>query len=382
MSNRTGKSRGTQCRISSYEPHVQVHEPETYYSAFEVEEARRDKLKNGGGKPPSFSSIRGDDGHDDAEQQQRRRNDPDSDNVTYAARELKYADYNPDDDDGSLSDEVYIVRQNYGYCSILFSLVQIVVLALMMFKCGVAPMQINPMYGPYPDVLSEYGAKNSYLIIDGGEWWRLFTPLLLHAGVIHLLCNVAVQLETGVFFEKEWGSVQWLAIYLASGLGSSILSTIVKPDALSVGSSGAIMGLFGAKLSEVIMRACETVRSKQDRVGRQVRKEQCGMVMCSVIVIMAFSFIPMVDWSAHLGGLVTGILVGASIFACQVESVCWRALLSLAGLAATAVAFVLGFAYMYSGAVQPMPELADVCAYYQQHLGEEYECACQRPDAV
>jgi hypothetical protein len=102
------------------------------------------------------------------------------------------------------------------------------------------------------------------------------------------------------------------------------------------------------------------------------------MVMCSVIVIMAFSFIPMVDWSAHLGGLVTGILVGASIFACQVESICWRALLSLAGLAATAVALVLGFAYMYSGAVQPMAELADVCAYYQQHLGQEYECACQR----
>lgn len=228
--------------------------------------------------------------------------------------ETRYADYytaptypgvkgggmRSEDDDDDSSNEVYIVRQRYGYCSILFSLAQTAILVCMMVQCGIAPLQINPMIGPYPDVLSEWGAKNTVLILDDREYWRLLTPILLHAGVIHLLCNVAVQLETGVFFEKEWGSLRWCIVYLSSAIGSSILSCIVMPNALSVGSSGAVMGLFGAKLSEVVLRACERVRTKQDRVGQKVRREQCCVVSCSVVLILLFSFIPYVDWAAHV----------------------------------------------------------------------------------
>ena len=190
------------------------------------------------------------------------------------------------------SEEVYVVRQRYGYFSIFFGVIQIIVLGLMMWQCGIAPMNINPMFGPYPDALSEWGGKNSILIVEDGEWWRLFTPILLHAGVIHLLCNVAVQLELGVFFEREWGSMTWLTIYMTSALGSSVLSVITMPDAVSVGSSGAVMGLFGGKLAEIICRSCEKQDTAQDRVAHQVRKEQCLGVTCSVIVVLAFSFIP------------------------------------------------------------------------------------------
>ena len=51
-------------------------------------------------------------------------------------------------------DEIYIVRQEYGYLSIFFSVVQTIILGLMMWQCGIAPMNINPMIGPYPDALS------------------------------------------------------------------------------------------------------------------------------------------------------------------------------------------------------------------------------------
>ena len=109
--------------------------------------------------------------------------------------------------------DVYKFKQRYGYCSIIFSFVQTCVLIAMMAQCGVAPMRINPMIGPYPDALSYWGAKNAVLIIEDGEWWRLQSPILLHAGVLHLVGNVGVQIETGVFFEKEWGSPIWLAVY-------------------------------------------------------------------------------------------------------------------------------------------------------------------------
>ena len=179
-----------------------------------------------------------------------------------------------------------------------------------MFECGIAPLTINPMIGPGPDVLSEWGAKNAVLMLDDGEWWRLLTPILLHAGVIHLLCNVMVQIDTGAFFEREWGSLTWLIIYLVSAIGSSALSVVAMPDTLSVGSSGAVMGLFGGKAAEVICRFCESTDTDQDRIAHQVRKEQCAGVTCSIIIVMLFSFIPYVDWAAHLGGLIAGFCIG------------------------------------------------------------------------
>ena len=140
--------------------------------------------------------------------------------------------------------------------------------------------------------MSEWGGKNAVNILDDGEFWRLITPILLHAGVIHLLCNIAVQLETGAFFEREWGTANWLTIYLTSAVGSSTLSVICMPNSVSVGSSGAVMGLFGGKLAELICRACESTKTPQARVAASVRKEQLGGTLCAVTLVMAFSFIP------------------------------------------------------------------------------------------
>lgn len=203
-----------------------------------------------------------------------------------------FDDEDPQKSKSEESEEIYIVKQKWGYCSLGFSAGQVLVLIAMMAGCGIAPMNINPMIGPYPDALSYWGGKNAVNIIDDGEWWRLITPIMLHAGVIHLLCNVAVQVETGAFFEREWGSTKWLIIYIVSAIGSSALSVIKMPGAISVGSSGAVMGLFGAKLAEVIVRFCDRDKTTQGRIAHQVRKEQCAGVTCSVVVVMLFSFIP------------------------------------------------------------------------------------------
>lgn len=272
-------------------------------------------------------------------------------------------------------DDVYIVRQSWGYCSILFSIVQIVILVAMMIQCQVAPMTINPMVGPYPDALNYWGAKNAVLIIEDGETWRLLSPILLHAGVIHLFFNVSVQLETGAFFEREWGSFTWLTVYLISGLGSSILSTIAMPGSLSVGSSGAVMGLFGGKLAEVFCRACEKRTSPQSIIAHEVRMEQLTGVLCSVVIVAVMSFIPYVDWAAHLGGLIFGILIGIVLFSFEIRNVCWRMFWFLLGSFLTLLAFVKSIEYMY--AYTELDEnLRDVCEYYAKYF-EDYECHCQ-----
>jgi membrane associated rhomboid family serine protease len=295
-----------------------------------------------------------------------------------------------DDDDGENQQEeavaphgqvvllldVYEYRQKYGYLSIAFSIVQTIILIVMMAECGVAPIRINPMIGPYPDALSNWGAKNAASILDDGENWRLLSPTFLHAGVIHLAGNISVQLETGIFYEKEWGSPVWLLIYLSGSVGATILSTCFMPNVLSVGSSGAVMSILGAKLSEIFCRSCESRESVQGKVGHAIRKHQLAEALGGSIIVMLFSFIPFVDWAAHLGGLLTGITVGLTVFAFSVESMAWRCIWFVVGLALTITLFVTSLRYMYND-VEPVEHLSDVCTYYQEFY-EDYKCSCSR----
>jgi len=68
-----------------------------------------------------------------------------------------------------------------------------------------------------------------------------------------------------------------------------------------------------------------------------------------------------VDWAAHLGGLIAGLLVGIPIFALHIESMVWRTLWVVTGSGATIMCFVWSLTYMYSGAIEPAEELRDVC---------------------
>ena len=315
--------------------------------------------------------------HEQHQQQQQQQQQIGSDNTERDRNENLLTQ---NDSNETEKTEIYIVYQKYGYLSIFFSVVQTIVLIVMMCQCGIAPLRINPMLGPYPDSLSEWGAKNTVLILEDDEWWRLITPIFLHAGVIHLIFNVAVQIDTCAFFEREWGSRNWLIIYLVSAVGSSALSVVAMPDAISVGSSGAVMGLFGGKSAEVICRYFETADNYQDRVAHKVRMEQCAGVTCSVIIVMLCSFIPYVDWAAHLGGLIAGFCVGMILFACDLQKARWSKIFwLLVGVAITIIYFTVVFERMYSGEIDPAEELRDVCKYYEENF-EEYECNCQRND--
>mmetsp|Transcript_37579 Transcript_37579/g.112649 ORF Transcript_37579/g.112649 Transcript_37579/m.112649 type:complete len:355 (-) Transcript_37579:277-1341(-) len=283
------------------------------------------------------------------------------------------------DEDGKVNlMDVYEFKQSHGYLSILFSITQTLILIAMVVQCGLAPMSVNPMVGPYPDVLSYWGSTNSALIIEDGEKWRLVSPVLLHAGLFHLIGNVGVQMDSGVFFEKEWGSLIWVVIYISGAIGASMISIITKPESISVGSSGAVMALFGAKMSEVFCRCCESKNNIHGIVGHLVRKQQCIGVVGGVTLVMLMSFIPYVDWGAHLGGLIAGMAVGMVIFSCYIKSLVYRLIWFLIGAILTAVGFAETAKYLFND-VEPVDELRDVCEYYKQFF-DGYECSCRKED--
>lgn len=262
-------------------------------------------------------------------------------------------------------------KQKFAYLSIVISSIQLLVLALQLSLCGVAPLDVNPFVGSYPDALSEWGGKNPALL-KNGEWWRLVTPALLNVGVLQLLVNAAVQLETCAFFEREWGSTRYLWIYLISVVGSQIISSSANPDTVGVGSSAAIMGLFGAKLAQVVTQVCFDLSRSE---GDSIRLEQLSSVLCSLSVVLGLSFFTYIDWSGHMGGMGTGFLVGIISFAKPVRNRLSRTLWRLFGIILLFSGLPLAF-YVFIELVNPDPDLADTCEYFRNLYAEGYDCSC------
>ncbi|KAI2502746.1 Rhomboid-like protein [Fragilaria crotonensis] len=262
-------------------------------------------------------------------------------------------------------------KQSFAYLSIVLSALQLLILALQLSLCGVAPLDVNPFVGSYPDTLSEWGGKNPTLL-KNGEWWRVITPAFLNVGVLQLLVNAAVQLETCAYFEREWGSTRYLWIYVISVVGSQIVSCSANPDTVGVGSSAAIMGLFGAKLAEVVTQVCfEFTRGEAE----SIRLEQLSSVLCSLSVVMGLSFFTYIDWSAHMGGMGTGFLVGVICFARPIRNRLSRTLWRLLGIILLFSGLPLAF-YIFVELVEPDPELANTCEYFRNLYAEGYDCSC------
>lgn len=74
------------------------------------------------------------------------------------------------------------------------------------------------------------------------QWWRFFTAMFIHSGLIHIGLNFSFQLRTGLQMEREMGSLRIAVIYMCSGVGGFIFSGIFSGGAPSVGCSGAIYG--------------------------------------------------------------------------------------------------------------------------------------------
>jgi rhomboid protease GluP len=269
-------------------------------------------------------------------------------------------------------DDYFRVKQSFGYCAIGILAIQLCVLMLQLTLCGVAPLDVNPIVGPYPDAFSEWGGKNAYLLLEGQEYWRFVTPAFLHVGVVHLLFNAVVQLETCAFFEREWGSKRWIIIYVLSEVGCVVVSCVVNPDTFAVGSSGALMGLFGAKFAQLITYTMfELVASHQSHT----RTEQLSGIMCSLSIISILSFMTYIDWSGHVGGFATGFCLGMIAFSTPIRSSATRFFWNVIGLGLLGTGAYYSFEALFT-TTEPDEDLADPCQYFRNLYAEGYSCEC------
>jgi rhomboid protease GluP len=155
-------------------------------------------------------------------------------------------------------------------------------------------------FGAFGDeILNALAQKNA--AVAAGEWWRIFTVVLLHGSITHILFNMWALWVLGPQVERGVGTWPFVSLYLAAaGMGGVAAYFFGGPLDVGVGASGAIFGLFGIWLSWALHR-------RNTAYGRAVLN-QLGFLL---LINAALPFIfPGISWQAHLGGLITGLVIG------------------------------------------------------------------------
>ncbi|MFH0348810.1 rhomboid family intramembrane serine protease [Bacillus vallismortis] len=135
--------------------------------------------------------------------------------------------------------------------------------------------------------------------VANGEWWRLITPVLLHAGFTHLLFNSMSIFLFAPALERMLGKARFLLVYAGSGIIGNIGTYVTEPlDYVHVGASGAIFGLFGVYLFMVLFH--------KELIGQEHSK----MIVTLLAFAILMSFINSnINMMAHLFGLCGGFLL-------------------------------------------------------------------------
>lgn len=135
--------------------------------------------------------------------------------------------------------------------------------------------------------------------IANGEYYRLFTAMFLHYGILHLAFNMWVLWVIGRYLEKDLGRWRFLTLYLLCGLGGNVATYLfAAPSAFSAGASGCIFGLFGALVL----------------VNRKLSRDNSG-IYTLLVLNLVITFLPGTNISvtAHVGGLLTGLALGFAL---------------------------------------------------------------------
>ncbi len=151
---------------------------------------------------------------------------------------------------------------------------------------------------PFP-ALGERLALNPSIIASSP--WLVFTSLFVHVNIGHLVQNMVALLIFGAFLEKVIGPKKLVLVYFTAGLAGNIASLFFYPHSLSLGASGAIMGLVG----------CLTALRPKSTIWFGAEMPVIvfsGLWMATDLIGL---FVPSdVGNAAHLAGFATGVLFG------------------------------------------------------------------------
>lgn len=156
---------------------------------------------------------------------------------------------------------------------------------------------------PNVEVILNWGANYKSLTMYG-ESWRLITSLFIHFGIVHLVMNMLALFELGTIVEQMIGRLNFIVLYLICGLSGNIASLWWHDySVVSAGASGSIFGILGAFSVLYAFRLVHT--------------NQLQAFLGKIVLFIGFNLLPglfmNIDNSAHIGGLLTGIVCGMAL---------------------------------------------------------------------
>ncbi|MCA2229066.1 rhomboid family intramembrane serine protease [Nonomuraea aurantiaca] len=185
------------------------------------------------------------------------------------------------------------------------------------------------------NAVTEQLAMRPYNVVAGHEYYRLLTSAFVHDGPFHILFNCWALYVIGPYLERAFGHTRYLAVYLVSALGGSVLGYWIDPlGQYTVGASGAIFGLFGAVFV----------------VGRKLNMDVRGIAVLIAINLAITFLVSGISWTGHIGGLITGsVLAGALAYAPKSNRTLWQVLTVVGALAILVVLVAVRSSALLSG---------------------------------
>ena len=182
-------------------------------------------------------------------------------------------------------------------CTILLIVINVIVFFVLSFSGMTEDAEF----------MLEHGAMYVPYILEGEEYYRLFTSMFMHFGMNHLMNNMIMLGAIGWNLEYEIGKIKFLIIYFASGLCGNILSAMgdimIQEYAVSAGASGAVFGIVGALLYVAIRN--------RGRIGNVSGRGLAAMIILSLYYGFTSSG---VDNLAHIGGLAAGFMLAVLLY--------------------------------------------------------------------
>jgi len=153
--------------------------------------------------------------------------------------------------------------------------------------------------------LVHWGANYGPFTLSG-QWWRLLTCVFIHGSLLHIAFNMWCLWDLGSLAESLYGHATFAVVYLISGVAASVASVVWNPQVLSVGASGAIFGIAGALITSIYLGEFSLPRAAYTGTLR------------SLVFFVGFNLVygamsSYIDNGAHVGGLVSGLILGAAI---------------------------------------------------------------------
>ncbi len=173
----------------------------------------------------------------------------------------------------------------------------IVVFAVMAVFTGASAIT-----GPNEQTLLAFGANYGVRTMYG-EYWRNFTNLFVHLGLLHCFMNMWIFAVMGPNVERIYGSLKFTIAYFFAGLIASLTSIYMHPQNISAGASGAVFGIFGLWFGFLL--------ANKSILQENFVKDNMKSAVVFLIMVLASGFMRSgIDNAAHVGGVVAGFVSG------------------------------------------------------------------------